>query len=80
MNRSEECTITEKRDPEKIVREIKRQRRRKFSAEEKIRIVLENLRGEEGNLLGLPGNAFRQFGTERNSLRNSSLSDGSFFQ
>ena len=39
--------MTEKRDPEKIVREIKRKTRRKFSAEEKIRIVLEGLRGEE---------------------------------
>ena len=36
-----------KQDPEKIVREIKRRTRRKFSAEEKIRIVLEGLRGEE---------------------------------
>jgi len=34
-------------DPESIVREIKRKTRRKFSAEEKIRIVLEGLRGEE---------------------------------
>jgi hypothetical protein len=32
--------------PESIVREIKRQTRRKFSAEEKIMIVLEGLRGE----------------------------------
>jgi transposase len=32
--------------PESIVREIKRQTRRKFTAEEKIRIVLEGLRGE----------------------------------
>jgi len=39
--------MTENRDPEKIVREIKRKTRRKFSAEEKIRIVLEGLRGEE---------------------------------
>jgi transposase len=31
-----------------IVREIKRQTRRKFTAEEKIRIVLEGLRGEAG--------------------------------
>ncbi len=35
------------RDAEKIVREIKRKTRRKFSAEEKIRIVLEGLGGEE---------------------------------
>ncbi len=34
-------------DPEKIVRGIKRKTRRKFSTEEKIRIVLEGLRGEE---------------------------------
>jgi transposase len=39
--------MSEKQDPEKIVREIKRKTRRKFSAEEKIRIVLEGLRGEE---------------------------------
>ena len=39
--------MTERRDPEKIVREIKRKTRRKFTAEEKIRIVLEGLRGEE---------------------------------
>ena len=32
--------------PESIVWEIKRQTRRKFTAEEKIRIVLEGLRGE----------------------------------
>jgi transposase len=34
-------------DPEKVVREIKRKTRRLFSAEEKIRIVLEGLKGEE---------------------------------
>ena len=39
--------MAKKRDPEKIVREIKRKTRRKFSSEEKIRIVLEGLRGEE---------------------------------
>jgi len=33
---------------ESIVREIKRQTRRKFTAEEKIRIILEGLRGEAG--------------------------------
>ena len=32
---------------EKVVREIRRQTRRRFSAEEKIRIVLAGLRGEE---------------------------------
>ena len=39
--------MTERRDPEKVVREIKRKTRRKFSSEEKIRVVLEGLRGEE---------------------------------
>jgi transposase len=33
--------------PEKVVQEIRRKTRRQFSAEEKIRIVLEGLRGEE---------------------------------
>jgi transposase len=32
---------------EKVVREIHRRTRRRFSAEEKIRIILEGLRGEE---------------------------------
>jgi len=39
--------MTERRDPEKVVREIKRRTRRKFNSEEKIRIVLEGLRGKE---------------------------------
>ena len=34
-------------DPEKRVREIKRRTGRKFAAEEKIRIVLEGLKGEQ---------------------------------
>lgn len=33
--------------PESIVREIKRKNPRKFTAEEKIRIILEGLRGEQ---------------------------------
>ena len=36
-----------KKGPEAIVREIKRKTRRKFTSEEKIRIVLEGLRGED---------------------------------
>jgi transposase len=36
----------EKRAPESIVREIKRRTRRKFTPEEKIRIVLKGLQGE----------------------------------
>jgi transposase len=35
------------RSPEAVVREIRRKPRRKFSPEEKIRIVLEGLKGEE---------------------------------
>jgi transposase len=35
------------RDPESVVREIRRKTRRKYSSEEKIRIVLEGLRGED---------------------------------
>jgi transposase len=39
--------MEQKTTPESVVREIKRKTRRKFSAEEKIRIILEGLRGEE---------------------------------
>ena len=33
--------------PESVVREIKRKTRRKFNSEDKIRIVLEGLKGED---------------------------------
>ena len=33
--------------PESVVREIKRKTRRKFNPEERIRIILEGLKGEE---------------------------------
>ena len=36
-----------KNSPEKVVRDIKRKSRRVFGAEEKIRIILEGLRGED---------------------------------
>lgn len=36
-----------KRNPDRVVREIQRKTRRRFSAEEKIRIVLEGLKGED---------------------------------
>jgi transposase len=39
--------MTKRSSPEKVVREIQRKTRRKYSSEEKIRIVLEGLRGEE---------------------------------
>jgi transposase len=35
------------RRPESVVREIKRKTRRKFNPEERIRIILEGLKGEE---------------------------------
>jgi transposase len=34
------------KSPESVVREIKRKTRRKFNPEEKIRIILEGLKGE----------------------------------
>ena len=40
--------MAEKKRTESIVREIRRKTRKKYTAEEKIRIVLEGLRGEEG--------------------------------
>ncbi len=36
--------------PEAVVKEIRRQTRRKFTAEEKIRIVLEGLKGEASEI------------------------------
>ena len=36
-----------KQNPESVVREIKRNTRRKFNSEEKIRIIIEGLRGED---------------------------------
>ena len=35
------------KSPESVVREIKRRTRRKFNSEEKIRIILEGLKGED---------------------------------
>jgi transposase-like protein len=39
--------VEKKESAEKAVREIRRKTRRRFSAEEKIRIVLEGLRGDD---------------------------------
>jgi transposase len=39
--------MTSKRSVEQTVRDIRRRTRKKYSSEEKIRIVLEGLRGEE---------------------------------
>jgi transposase len=41
-------STVQSRSPESVVKEIRRKTRRKFSVEEKIRIVLEGLRGETG--------------------------------
>lgn len=38
---------TKKRTAKAVIKDIKRQTRRKFSSEEKIRIVVEGLKGEE---------------------------------
>jgi transposase len=38
--------MTQRKSSESLVRDIKRKTRRKFSSEEKIRIVIEGLRGE----------------------------------
>jgi len=38
--------MTQKKSTESLVRDIKRKTRRKFSSEEKIRIVIDGLRGE----------------------------------
>jgi len=42
-----QSSINHKTKADKIVRNIKRQTRRKFNSEEKIRIVLTGIRGEE---------------------------------
>jgi transposase len=46
---SKEISMSKKKtaSPDSIIREIKRKTRRKFTAEEKIRIILEGLKGEE---------------------------------
>ena len=44
----------EKAPAERVVKDIRRQTRRQYSAEEKIRIVLEGLRGEENISEALP--------------------------
>jgi transposase len=45
--RAETSERDEKQTPEAKVREIRRKTRRRYNAEEKIRIVLEGLKGEE---------------------------------
>ncbi len=45
--------MTKKRSAEKTVRDIRRATRRHYFAEEKIRIVLEGLRGEDSIAEGI---------------------------
>ena len=45
--RGEKESMAKKESAEKAVRDLRRKTRRRFSAEEKIRIVIEGLRGEE---------------------------------
>lgn len=40
--------MSKKNSTESVVREIRRQTRKKYSSGEKVRIVLEGLRGESG--------------------------------
>ena len=47
LERREAMKSKGKQDPESVVKEIKRKSRRKCNSEEKIRIILEGLRGEE---------------------------------
>ena len=39
--------MTAKKNPAQVIKDIKQQTRKLFSAEEKIRIVIEGLRGED---------------------------------
>jgi len=54
---------------EKVVKDIRRKTRRRFSAEEKIRIVLEGLRGEESI-----ATSCRREGIERTSATDGARS------
>ena len=46
---------TQSEEAEKAVRDIRRATRRHFSAEDKVRIVIAGLRGEDSVVEGLPG-------------------------
>ena len=47
IRKEEQMEPKTNQSPESVVREIKRKTRRKFNSEEKIRIVLEGLKGED---------------------------------
>jgi transposase len=72
--------MPQKDSAEKAVRDIRRKTRRKFSAEEKIRIVLEGLRGEESiaslcRREGIAANLYYRWSKE-NSSRNVMVAVG----
>jgi len=50
-----QTTGTGRRSSEKIVKDIKRATRKQYSSEEKIRIVLDGLRGEDNETLSAIG-------------------------
>jgi transposase-like protein len=50
----------DKAPAEQVLKDIRRQTRRQYSAEEKIRIVLEGLRGEESISDALPSGGHRR--------------------
>ena len=59
--------MSQAKSAEKVVQDIRRKTRRRFSAEEKIRIVLEGLRGEEAALCrreGLNPNLYYRWSKE----------------
>jgi hypothetical protein len=56
-------TRAKKQSTEAAVREIRRRTRRKFAPEEKVRIVLEGLRGEQS--ISKPSRARQDNGTSR---------------
>ena len=70
--------MSKKRGAEKTVRDIRRATRRHYSAEEKIRIVLEGLRGEDSiaELCRLEGNiGLDAPGLQARSIPNPCISD-----
>ena len=66
--------MEKKESAEKAVREIRRKTRRRFSAEEKIRIVIEGLRGEESiaslcRREGIAANLYYRWSKEHGGLK-----------
>jgi hypothetical protein len=72
-------SVPEKAPAEQVVKDIRRATRRQFSAEEKIRIVLEGVRGEESissrvtALDTVPADNPRSFAAAAKDLRSATL-------